>query len=135
VTSLVDHPSSSLQKQVQPYRRLISSRAVSILVFTVGAAVLLLFPPAQYSFYPQCPVHHYLGILCPGCGTTRALAALLHGHLGEALRLNPLTSLAIPFAFLWKLFSRKPLRLVQPSPAALWLVFAVIAAFTVVRNL
>jgi hypothetical protein len=104
-------------------------------MLVAAAGVLLLFPPAQYSFYPQCPIHQYLGILCPGCGTTRALAALLHGDIGEALRLNPLTTVAIPLAFLWRLFSRKPLRLLQPSPVATCLMFAAVAAFTLARNL
>ncbi|QHS52997.1 DUF2752 domain-containing protein [Edaphobacter sp. 12200R-103] len=109
---------------------------ISVLLLLVAAAtVLLLFPPARYSFYPQCPVHRYLGILCPGCGTTRALAALLHGHFGEALRLNPLATVGIPFALLWRLFSRKPLRLLQPSPVAIRLIFAAVAAFTLARNL
>jgi hypothetical protein len=52
------------------------------------AALLFFFPPAQYHFYPQCPIHQYFHLDCPGCGATRALAALLHGHLLEALRLN-----------------------------------------------
>lgn len=133
--SLDAAPPCSLQKRMRPHRRIVRSPAAAILAVAITAAVLLLFPPAQYSFYPQCPIHLYLGILCPGCGTTRALAALLHGHLSEALGLNPLTTLTIPLAIIWELVSRKPLRLIQPSPAALWLVFAVIAAFTAMRNL
>ena len=30
------------------------------------------------------------GLYCPGCGSTRALYALLHGRPGEALAMNPL---------------------------------------------
>lgn len=123
------------QDWAQPCRRILRSSAVPILAMIAAAAVLLVFPPTQYNFYPQCPIYQYLGILCPGCGTTRALAALLHGHLSEAVRLNPLTTLSIPMAILWKFASQKPLRLVQLSPAALWTVFCVVAAFTVMRNL
>lgn len=135
MTSLDAVPSFSLQIPVRRYRRFVHSPAAAILAAAVAAAILLLFPPAQYSFYPQCPIHQYLGILCPGCGTTRALAALLHGHLSQALRLNPLTTLAMPFAIFWKLVSRKPLRLTHPSPVALWVTFAIVSAFTVFRNL
>ncbi len=60
-------------------------------LFAAGGALLLLhFPPEQYSFYPQCPIHTYLHLQCPGCGATRALAALLHGRLTEAFHLNAL---------------------------------------------
>ncbi|HEU4635676.1 MAG TPA: DUF2752 domain-containing protein [Edaphobacter sp.] len=135
MTSLNEAPFFSLQKPVLRYRGFARNPAVAILAVVVAAAVLLLFPPAQYSFYPQCPIHQYLGILCPGCGSTRALAALLHGQLREALRLNLLTTLAIPLAFLWKLVCRKPLRLIQPRRWAVWMTFTVIAAFTVMRNL
>ncbi len=54
--------------------------AAPVAALLVAVALLLRFPPAQYAFYPQCPIHHSLGLLCPGCGATRALAALLHGH-------------------------------------------------------
>ncbi len=55
-----------------------------------GAALLYRFPPEKYSFYPVCPIHQYLHLYCPGCGSTRALAALLHGRVIEAMHYNPL---------------------------------------------
>ena len=36
------------------------------------------------------------GLYCPGCGSTRALHALLHGDLVQALAMNPLLVLAAP---------------------------------------
>jgi hypothetical protein len=97
--------------------------------------MLLRFPPTQYGFYPQCPIHQYLGILCPGCGTTRALAALLQGHVAEALHFNPLTTLLIPTALVWVLFSgRRPTQLCLP-PTTLCILLALATLFTIVRNL
>ena len=63
-----------------------------------GAATLYRFPPQEYSFYPRCPffalTHHY----CPGCGATRALSGLLHGHLSAALHFNAAVTLLFPLA-------------------------------------
>jgi hypothetical protein len=112
-----------------------SAKILLLPVLAAAAAILLLFPPTRYSFYPQCPIYQFLGILCPGCGTTRALAALLHGHILDALRLNPLTTIMVPLAIFWILFSPRPLKLLQLSPATLWLMFSFVAAFTLVRNL
>jgi Protein of unknown function (DUF2752) len=61
-----------------------------------GAVVLFRLPPEQYGFYPQCPVFRYLHVYCPGCGATRALAALLHGRIAEALHYNALVVLLVP---------------------------------------
>jgi hypothetical protein len=106
-----------------------------ILAILAGAAILLRFPPTQYSFYPQCPIHEYFGILCPGCGTTRAFAALLHGHIAEAFYLNPLTTLLLPAALAWIVSSRRRQSPLQLPPMALYTLLAVAAIFTAARNL
>lgn len=106
-------------------------------------ALLFFFPPAQYPFYPQCPIHQYLHLDCPGCGATRALAALLRGHLVEALRLNALTTLLLPIATFYATRSyihllrrhRSPIPVPQPSHRTLQLACAITLAFTILRNL
>jgi hypothetical protein len=60
------------------------------------AAVLYRFPPETNAFYPQCPFYALTGLLCPGCGATRALAALVHGHVAEAMHWNGLVVLLLP---------------------------------------
>jgi len=109
--------------------------AASITVILAIATVLLRFPPTQFNFYPQCPIHRYLGLLCPGCGTTRALAALFRGHFAEAMRFNALTTLSLPFLAGWIVLARKPLRWPQPPPAAIYAALFAAALFTVGRNL
>jgi hypothetical protein len=42
-----------------------------------------------------CPFKAITGIPCPGCGGTRAFIALLHGHIWEAITINPLSVLLI----------------------------------------
>ncbi len=86
------------------HRRLANSAPAPALFASMLAAlaflavVLVRFPPDRYAIYPVCPIYHYLHLQCPGCGTTRALAALLHGHIAEAFHLNPFTTLLLPLA-------------------------------------
>jgi hypothetical protein len=103
-------------------------------------AALYVWPPGRAGFYPVCPIREYLHIDCPGCGATRALAALLHGRLGEAVRLNGLFVLLLPFAvggafecyrramrqgeFRWPVVPR----------FVTYAAFAAAAAFTIARN-
>jgi hypothetical protein len=105
------------------------------LAIVAAATILLRFPPTQYSFYPQCPIHHYLGILCPGCGSTRALAALLHGRIAEAMHFNPLTTLLLPIALAWIAYSKRRPRPLRLPPASLYAILAITAIFTIARNL
>ena len=46
----------------------------------------------------QCPWRVLTGTLCPACGSQRALNALVHGHLGQALSYNYFFILSIPYA-------------------------------------
>lgn len=43
-----------------------------------------------------CPFHAITGLRCPGCGSQRALHALLHGDLSTTFKMNALWILAIP---------------------------------------
>ena len=65
-----------------------------------GASVLLRFSPQEYSFYPRCPFYALTGHYCPGCGATRAIAELLHGHVAAALHFNAAVTLLLP-VLLW----------------------------------
>jgi len=105
----------------------------------LAAFVLVRFPPEHFAFYPRCPIHLWLHVLCPGCGTTRALASLLHLHVRQALRHNALTTLLLPPALFWGLccyrrwLTRKPL---PHLPAeAIFALLATAAVFTAARNL
>lgn len=74
----------------------------SKLYFYIGLAVvglLLLgfyfkFNPTQHHFFPKCLFHSLTGLHCPGCGSQRALHAILNGHIIEGLKHNLLIVLA-----------------------------------------
>lgn len=67
--------------------------AIAILV-----VVLRCLPPTEQSLYWHCPVYHFFGILCPGCGGTRAIAGFVMGQWDEALRQNLLVVVLSPCA-------------------------------------
>lgn len=46
-------------------------------------------PPGSM-WLPRCPFYEGTGLLCYGCGSTRALQALAQGHLLHSLRCNAL---------------------------------------------
>ena len=114
-----------------PFARLGKLGAAGAL--SAGLWTLSVFPPERFSFYPRCPIHDFTGLLCPGCGATRAVAALLHGHLLQALDLNALVVVLLPATVLWAL-SPAGRRRSLPVPA-IAVLLALCAAFTVVRNL
>ena len=72
----------------------------------VGLAVLMValcfIEPGSTPWLPSCPFHELTGLYCPGCGSTRMLYFLLHGHPLLAFRENALAMLVFP-AILYKL--------------------------------
>jgi hypothetical protein len=103
--------------------------------------IFLRFPPGQYSFYPECPFNGFFHLQCPGCGATRAVAALLHGDIAAAIHFNALVSLLFPAAIVYgvalyiRFLKRVPIRCPQPRFAVVCALFAVTILFGVTRNL
>ena len=65
-----------------------------IVNIAVGAAVLvtlIVMLLQQLKVLPSfpCGLRQLLGIYCPGCGGTRAMIALFHGHFLRSLVCNP----------------------------------------------
>jgi hypothetical protein len=122
------------------FAEILRAAAPLVLVMT-GAGVLLRFPPAQNSFYPECPIYESLHLQCPGCGATRALAAVLHGNFNEAMRLNALTTLLLPiatiygFGWYWRFVRHEVDHWPQMPSVAIYAALATAMIFTVVRNL
>lgn len=70
---------------------------VPMLVIGVAGLVFLYFyNPQDIPFFPRCPFYALTGYKCPGCGTLRAIHALLHFRIAEAFNLNPFMLLSIP---------------------------------------
>ncbi len=101
--------------------------------------VLYIINPAQSGLFAPCPFRWMTGWLCPGCGSLRAMHALLHGDFGHALALNPLMIILLPLTFF--LLARHAAFVFRgdaerPLPAfAVWVLLFITLAFTVARNL
>jgi hypothetical protein len=102
-------------------------------------AALFVFDPSGNVFYPVCLFHRTTGLLCPGCGSLRAMHQLLHGHISAAFYYNPMLVIAIP-AMVWvgwlilvSKLRQTPARISISKKWVLVLV-AVVLAFSIWRN-
>jgi hypothetical protein len=105
-----------------------------------SAVVLFWFDPARHGIYPVCIFYRTTGLLCPGCGSLRAVHQLLHAHFAAAFRFNAFLVCSLPF-FGW-LTVRLAVRKMRHQPARvsirpiwLWTILAALIVFGIVRNL
>lgn len=77
-----------------------------------GLLVLLILGALAYAsallFGWNCPIKYLTGVPCPGCGLSRALAALLRLDFWTALAVSP-DGFVLPAVVLYALFGKKPL--------------------------
>ena len=88
-----EHPKACRRRRV---RRLI---LVTALILSGAVCAVPLLIRLGGAIGGLCPLRMLTGLSCPGCGTTRAANAVLHGHFLTALRLNYL----LPLEFGWLL--------------------------------
>lgn len=120
------------------YRR---STVVAIWIFlSLGALYVYFYEPGRTGFFPPCLFRTLTGLQCPGCGVTRALHQIVHGHFEAAFMLNPLFLISIPFlliAFLRYsiivLNGGIPRRNALP-PKYIYAIFFIVLSFWIFRN-
>lgn len=115
-------------------------------VGTIAALTYLFFnDPNVPGHFPACPTKAILGVDCPGCGSTRALYALVHGDIARAADHNILLVIMVPFLLFWygrwAFYSWTGRERPVPSATALqwrhWgtvALLVVVVVFGVVRN-
>lgn len=107
----------------------------------VGASTLVgVVDPNLPGRYPTCPFLLLTGWYCPGCGSLRAVHALVHLDVGTAVDRSPLLVAVLPFmALAWLAWVRRavtgrPPRRVLPA-SVVYLLGAAVVAYWLLRNL
>lgn len=122
-----------IDKKIQFLIRCAAVVAISLLYFFIDARETQLFP--------KCPFHSLTGLFCPGCGSQRAISALLHFDLISAMRFNVLLVASLPmigysvYASVMNTFTTKVVqqRLFH-SVTFIWILAVVVMLFWVLRN-
>ncbi len=115
--------------------------AALIAIGAMGLLLLRIFDPATSGVFPPCPLHYLTGWYCPGCGSLRAMHALLHGDLRLAWAMNPLVVVFLPFiayglaSEVLRAFRGHGLPQVMLPPSSIRALCILVVLFGVIRNL
>lgn len=120
-------------------RSIIAIVAVAAVV-VAGVVIYSTFDPSASRWFPRCPFLMLTGLKCPGCGTQRAIHALLHGDVLSALHFNALLPVSIPLLLLYGyaelVRTRKPRFYNRVnSVTAILAVLIVVIVWWIVRNI
>ncbi|MBU0691614.1 DUF2752 domain-containing protein [bacterium] len=132
-------PVISYRESHSPQRERIT--ALAVVALTVAAGLFLHYVnPLQQLAWLRCPVNLTTGLYCPGCGSLRAIHALLNGDIVAALSANLLAVAALPV--LAGIGVRSLFRIIKgcsPTirihPIVAWSIFWTVILFAVLRNL
>ncbi len=114
--------------------RLMPVMVVSTIIMTV-LGMFYALDSAEARWLPKCMVHELTGLHCPGCGTTRALHACVHGDIEYALRFNPMFILGGPILCWWLWQRSRAERCgAKVHPQVVYVFVGIIAAYCVLRN-
>ncbi|MFG2901224.1 DUF2752 domain-containing protein [Streptomyces zaomyceticus] len=137
-------PGGGPVRPVPPPARSLARRLLAPGATLAGVAAAFAYvgtvDPNEPGHYPVCPLLRFAGVYCPGCGGLRSAHAFVHGDLPTALGANALAVVgyglfgALMALWLIRAVRGVPMRLAI-SPARWWGIGAVLALFTLVRNL
>ncbi|GAA5495376.1 hypothetical protein Rhal01_01551 [Rubritalea halochordaticola] len=71
-------------------------RKLCLAVLPLGCAVVAFLVYTKSALLPPCLFNQWTGLLCPGCGMTRASHSLLHGEIAAGFAYNPLGVVLLP---------------------------------------
>jgi len=117
----------------------------ALVLVTVIALLLVLgfiyyaLDPATNGAFPHCAILSLTGYKCPGCGSQRAVHALLNGDVAAAFKYNAMLLISIPWVAVCfygeSQRERNPRLYARLNPSLLvWLFLAAVLAWWVLRN-
>lgn len=122
-----------------------SVRRIIILVLAVlaiicAASIYFFYDPSQSSLFPRCIFYSLTDLKCPGCGSQRAIHALLHADCATAWRYNAALVASLPIIALYlfaELTRNRHIRLYRTlnSPTAVWAVLILVIFWWIMRNI
>ena len=104
--------------------------AASLVLAAVAAVPLYLFDPVRTAWYPKCLFHQVTGLSCPGCGTARALHALLRLRVVDAFWYNPALFPSLLYVGWLAVDAKRAAR-----PRIVWTYLVLLLVWWVARNL
>ena len=114
--------------------------AIVIAVLLVLGFIYFVLDPATSSVFPQCTFLSLTGYKCPGCGSQRAIHALLNGDVKEAFGYNAMLLIAIPWIALCLFAEGQRIR--RPrlyarlnAPLLIWSFLVMALAWWLLRNI
>lgn len=113
-----------------------------MLLLIILAILYTVYNPSDHSFFPKCPFREVTGLMCPGCGSQRAMHYLLNLDVMSALRVNGLLVLSIPYVLTGFIFDavKQPGVLVLKwrkrlfGQTAIFILLAIVVVFWILRN-
>lgn len=127
-------PAATTDSPVPARRRWIAP--ITLLLLAAGLVYVYFVDTASRWTIP-CVFYELTGLHCPGCGSTRAAHALVHGRPLQAIGHNPLAAIVLPIVAI-----RAVLTMIRPRPTrrmlpAGWVyaIFALVMAYWIARNI
>ena len=96
--------------------------------------------PSSSSLFPSCAFLELTGYKCPGCGSQRAIHALLNGDVVQAFKFNALLFISIPWLALCIYAESQRVRnprlyLRLNSQLLIWLFLIMVLLWWLLRNI
>lgn len=122
---------------------IINRKLTAVAVAIAATAVIVIYgsiDPASTAWMPRCVWKVFTGYDCPGCGSQRALHALLHGDIAAAWHHNAFIFFLTPvglFYFILELRSDRTSRLyrISTSPRMILMLLISVIAWWIGRNI
>ncbi|MGR8011130.1 DUF2752 domain-containing protein [Streptomyces hypolithicus] len=133
-------PGAAVGRRPGPLARRLGAPALTLAGVVAAFAFVGAVDPNEPGHYPVCPLLQVTGLYCPGCGGLRSAHAVATGDLAGAFGANALAVVGYGiFAVLWTLWAVRASRGIPARitlrPGYWWGIGAVVAVFSVVRNL